>query len=118
MPGAADVLSPEELQAVIAFVRLLSPGYELYDRFCAVCHGPEGYPPTLSLEDIATREEETPKVVFDQAYFRTHSDEQVRAGIGHMLKQSRTFMPHFAGEVSADAVRQILAYLRTLPPES
>ena len=26
--------------------------------------------------------------------------------------------PHFAGEISADKVRQILTYLRTLPPES
>jgi mono/diheme cytochrome c family protein len=117
MPGAGDVLSAEEVRDVLAFVRLLSPGYELYDRFCAVCHGPDGHPPTLSLEDIATQEEEIPKVVFDQTYFRTHADEQVRAGTQHMLKQSRISMPHFAGEISADAVQQILTYLRTLPPE-
>ena len=119
MPGAADVLSTEDLRSVIAFVRLLSPGYELYDRFCAVCHGPDGHPPALALQErggAALVEEEPP--TFDQAYFRTHPDEQVRVWIRHMLKENRAVMPHFAGEISADKVRQILTYLRTLPPES
>ncbi len=42
----------------------------------------------------------------------------VRVWIRHMLKENRAVMPHFAGEISADKVRQILTYLRTLPPES
>jgi mono/diheme cytochrome c family protein len=39
MPGAGDVLTAHEIRAVAAFLRVLSPGYELYDRFCACCHG-------------------------------------------------------------------------------
>src|SRR5262249_1078022 len=42
MPGAADVLTAHELRAVVAFVRVLSPGYEFYNRFCAYCHGFDG----------------------------------------------------------------------------
>jgi len=48
MPGAADVLGSQELHAVVAFMRILSPGYELYDRFCTACHGADGFPPTES----------------------------------------------------------------------
>ncbi|MEW6300224.1 MAG: c-type cytochrome [Thermodesulfobacteriota bacterium] len=83
MPGAADVLTPEELRAVIAFVRLLSPGYELYDRFCAVCHGPEGSPVVLSLPE-AFAAELVPAALprFDAEYFRTHADEHVGGGSG------------------------------------
>jgi hypothetical protein len=32
-----------------------------------------------------------------------------------MLKQNRAVMPHFAGGLTAKEVRQILAYLRSLP---
>jgi mono/diheme cytochrome c family protein len=35
-----------------------------------------------------------------------------------MLKQSRTVMPHFAGQLNADEAKQILTYLRTLPQGS
>jgi len=119
MPGTADVLSVAEREAVIAFVRLLSPGYELYDRYCAACHGPEGRPADaalLELLDTASSRETPP--TFDEEYFRTHSEQQIRTGITHMFKLSRGVMPHFAGELTADQVRQILSYLRTLPPES
>ena len=44
MPGAGDVLTAHEIRAVVAFLRVLSPGYELYDRFSARCHGVDGIP--------------------------------------------------------------------------
>jgi mono/diheme cytochrome c family protein len=119
MPGTVDVLSVADREAVVVFVRLLSPGYELYDRHCAVCHGPEGRPPEadiLELLDPGAGRETPP--TFNEEYFRTHSEKQVRSEIKHMFKLSRVVMPHFAGELTADQVRQILNYLRTLPPES
>jgi mono/diheme cytochrome c family protein len=119
MPGATDVLNPQELRAVVAFMRILSPGYELYDRFCTACHGADGFPPTVVPRDRFGFElifQNMP--TFDQEYFRTHSDEHIRAGIQHMRKQSRPAMPHFAGELNADEVSQILTYLRNLLPES
>jgi mono/diheme cytochrome c family protein len=115
MPGAVDVLSAEELRAVIAFVRLLSPGYELYDRFCAICHGPEGRPLDVNILGDALILKDMP--VFDQTYLRTHTDEQLRPWVRHMLKENRAVMPHFANELNGEEVRQILTYLRTLPPE-
>lgn len=119
MPGAADILSPQELRTVITFVRLLSPGYELYDRFCTACHGPEGRAPATAPQDSFGFDLVFPEMpTFDQTYFRTHTDEQIRAQIQHMRKKHRTVMPHFAGELSADDMSQILTYLRTLPPES
>ncbi len=119
MPGAAEVLTPEELRAVIAFIRLLSPGYELYDRFCAACHGPDGSPVAPSLPEDPTAD--LPPVAiprFDEEYFRTHTDEHIRVWIRHMLTENRTAMPHFSGELNAEEVRQIFTYLRSLPPES
>ncbi|MCS6926356.1 MAG: c-type cytochrome [Candidatus Binatia bacterium] len=120
MPGTGDVLTPDEIRAVIAFVRLLSPGYELYDRFCAACHGPDGVPDTSTLsQEVLTPEfVPTPVPRFDEEYFRTRTDDYVRTWIRHMLKENRTVMPHFSGELNAEEVRQIFTYLRSLPPES
>jgi mono/diheme cytochrome c family protein len=117
MPGMGDILSRSDLQAVTTFVRLLSPGFERYNRFCAVCHGTDGHPRAQAFEDSEedSAAEEIPTVVFNQAYFLTHSEAHVRDRVRHMLRQSRAIMPHFAGELSKDEIRQILAYLRTLP---
>jgi mono/diheme cytochrome c family protein len=120
MPGAKDVLSAKDLHAVVVFVRVLSPGYELYDRFCTSCHGSEGRPQGLVFQETfgtpLGQEEQPP--AFDQAYMQTHTDEHLRVWVRHMLKENRVGMPHFAGELSAEKVRQILTYLRNLPPAS
>ncbi len=49
---------------------------------------------------------------------RTHTDEHLHVWVRHMLKENHVGMPHFAGELNAELVRQILTYLRTLPPAS
>ena len=119
MPATKKVLNAEEITAVIAFVRLLSPGYELYDRFCAVCHGPDGQPLAVTaLERFGGvfPHEEMP--TFDQAYFQAHTDAHIRPWVQHMLKENRITMPHFSGALDAEEVRAILTYLRTLAPES
>jgi mono/diheme cytochrome c family protein len=115
MPGAGDVLSPKELKALIAFVRILSPGYETYDRLCAACHGPAGFPPLLVPQDIFGYELVTEDMpTFDEIYFDTHSETHVRSRIRHMLKENGSLMPHFAGELNEIKVRKILAYLRRM----
>lgn len=119
MPGAADVLSSDELRAVVAFVRLLSPGYELYDRFCAACHGPDGNPPGINSQDIFGAETVLAGIpTFDEEYFQTRSEDHLRLWVRHMLKENRVVMPHFSGGLNAEEVRQILAYLRSLLPAS
>jgi len=36
-------LTDQEATEAISFVRLLSPGFELYTRHCAACHGDDGH---------------------------------------------------------------------------
>jgi mono/diheme cytochrome c family protein len=119
MPGAADVLSVEDRKAVVAFVRLLTPGYEIYDRYCVACHGHRGQPASQEILELLGQAEtwEQPPA-FDEAFFRARTDEQLRKGITHMRTLNQVSMPHFAGELTAEQVRQVLSYLRTLPPES
>jgi Cytochrome C oxidase, cbb3-type, subunit III len=117
MPGVGDLMDAEQVQAVVAYVRLFSSGYELYTRLCAVCHGPDGHPPEMDTDAIGEAEampEELPQVVFNQTYFCIHSEAQVRRNVQHMLRQTRAIMPHFNGELSKGEVREILKYLRTL----
>ena len=117
MPGVGNLMDAEQLGAVLGYVRVLSPGYELYTRFCAVCHGTDGHPPEMDTETIGEAEampEELPQVAFNQTYFQTHSKEQVDRGVQHMLQHSRAIMPHFNGELSKEEVREILSYLRAL----
>lgn len=119
MPGVADVISAEDRHAVVTFIRLFSPGYELYDRFCGVCHGATGVPPEIAQKELFEEllgknapKSETP--IFDKKYMQTHTDAQLREWVRHMLKEHRSVMPHFGGDLNAEQVRQILAYLRSL----
>ena len=102
---------------VAAFVRLLSPAFEPYQRFCATCHGADGHPPVRPLEDDEDDAalEGAPTLEFNQAYFHIRSEAHVRSWVRHMLKASGSIMPHFAGELSTDEIRHILGYLRSLP---
>jgi mono/diheme cytochrome c family protein len=117
MPGMGEIMSAKDVQTVLAYVRLLSPAFEQYNRLCATCHGPDGHPPAWPLEDTEDDEAlpEVPTVVFHQTYFRTRPEAHVRGWVRHMLRQSRAVMPHFAGELSKDEIRHIMAYLRALP---
>lgn len=119
MPGTGDVLSLEDRKDVVTFIRVLSPGYELYDRYCVSCHGTKGKAPDpalLSALGFPASQKIPPS--FDRAYFQKHTDEQLRPKVAHMLELSRVVMPHFAGELTAEQVREIVTYLRTLSPES
>jgi mono/diheme cytochrome c family protein len=117
MPGMGEITSAKDVQAVVTFVRLLSPAFEQYNRLCAACHGPDGHPPAWPLEDTEDDAalQEVPTVVFNQAYFRTRPEAHMRGWVRHMLRQSRAIMPHFAGELNKDEIRHIIAYLRSLP---
>lgn len=119
MPGSADVLSVEERQAVVTFIRLLTPGYESYDRYCVSCHGQKGSPVSREILDLLGQAETwKPPPPFDREFFRKRNDAQLRNGVRHMLTLYRASMPHFAGELTAEQVREVVGYLRSLPPES
>jgi mono/diheme cytochrome c family protein len=119
MPGSADILSIDDRKAVVAFVRLLIPGYESFDRYCVGCHGNKGRPVSREILDVLGQGDSwTPPPALDKEFFRQRTDEQLRKSVRHMLTLNRAPMPHFAGELTADQVRQVLSYLRSLPPES
>jgi mono/diheme cytochrome c family protein len=117
----AEILDETERRAVVTFLRVLSPGFVLYDQYCVGCHGADGQPLDSTILAVLGLDTPSPQEIlpaFDQQYFQTHTTEQIRAMIRHMLTLSRVVMPHFAGDLTAEQVGQIVSYLRTLPPES
>ncbi len=110
MPAIGGLDVPANRDALIAYVRLLSPGYERYSRFCAGCHGDDGRGPGT---DWAT--EKRPTVVFDRAYFEKKDPEVLRRDVWHMLGDTEPRMPHMSRVLRPSDVRAILAYVRGLP---
>ncbi|MDT8426227.1 MAG: c-type cytochrome [Methyloprofundus sp.] len=121
MPGMGDVLSVQEIKRVTAFMRLFSPGYESYDRFCAACHSSDGMPVEFLAQTGESREiqfEQSVIPVFDKAYLAAHTDQQLAPKVQHMLNNTKTTMLHFSRELQADEVRLIYQYLRRLAAQS
>jgi mono/diheme cytochrome c family protein len=104
MPHLPESVTDGDVQALVAFVRLLSPGYETYQVSCATCHGDEGIPPPGR---------KRPTVVFDGAYLAAHDTQFVRSRVWHMLGEGSTeTMPHFRGVLTEAQARAIVDYLR------
>jgi mono/diheme cytochrome c family protein len=110
MPVVLPRLTEAEAADLVSFVRLLSPGFDLYDRFCSTCHGFHGEGATGAL--LATP---APHFGFDANYFRTHTGDEIRQAIWHMLEDKTPSMPHFAETLSTSEVKAILLYLHSLP---
>jgi mono/diheme cytochrome c family protein len=105
MPPVAD-LDDRDAKALVAFVRLLSPGFTLYTRYCASCHGEDGR------ADSAVDPGEAPRVIFDRRYFTTRDAEVLRRKVWHMLAEQRPRMPHLRSRVTEAETHAILDYLR------
>jgi mono/diheme cytochrome c family protein len=109
MPRLIGGFEPTEMRALIAYVRHLSPGYQLYDTYCAVCHGDDGRgvdPEDLLPPAIAAPRLEPARLAGLDAGVR-------RATVLHMLRREQGNMPHFRGLVGDDELRDIVRYLRT-----
>jgi mono/diheme cytochrome c family protein len=110
------VIDEETLSSLITFMRLLSPGYELYERFCTRCHGSDGYPPAEAPGEMIgvprLSRDELIGVVFDEEYFRSRPEAYIRAWVEFMYKSDHSSMPKFINQLGVDEVRKILAYLR------
>jgi mono/diheme cytochrome c family protein len=109
MPALTPRVPQRDLPAVTAFVRLLSPGFVLYERYCAACHGDDGRG-TGSFAEVGQR----PAVVFDRDYFHRRDPEQVRAAVWHMLDAQHPAMPHLRRMLTEQQARTIIAYLKAL----
>lgn len=106
MPRLAADVSPADAQALVAYVRLLSPGYEAYERYCAGCHGEEGVPSAG-----ARGGRHPPPLKFDRGYAAMHGAQDVRAKVWHMLGDPTPEMPHFRGELSEADAAAIASFL-------
>lgn len=110
MPAIPALRREDDARALLAYVRLLSPGFRLYDRYCASCHGQDGR--ADELVDPARG----PRVVFDRAYFRAKDPEELRTKVWHMLAAQRPAMPHFRRRLRDADVRAIVMWLRSRAP--
>ena len=102
-PPLDPPLTDAEVPDVVAFLRLLSPGYELYQRYCVTCHGAHG---------------STDWLTFDDGYFRKLTRGELEERTWHMLRGAEPSMPHFEGILSKREVASILRYLRSLPAKA
>ena len=109
MPGLQQVPTDADARALAAWVALLSPGYRLYARYCAGCHGEDGRPPT------GVEAADRPTVVFDAAYLADLAPGELEDAATHMVVTKKPRMPHLAGELSESEARAIVEYLRALP---
>jgi mono/diheme cytochrome c family protein len=98
MPAMQPPLDGAQSKNVASFLRLLSPGWALYERHCVACHGPHG---------------RTEWLTFDDRYFRKLAEGELRERIWYMLRGLQESMPHFEGKLSHAEVEDILAYLRS-----
>ena len=91
MPAIPLLRDDDDARALVAYVRALSPGFELYERYCAVCHGTDGHPGHV------VEPSRRPSVVFDREYFAHHDLDRLRVTVWHMLDEKKPMMPHFRG---------------------
>jgi mono/diheme cytochrome c family protein len=106
IPGLTDDANGKPL---VAYVRLLSPGYETYQHYCASCHGDDGF----GTGGGSGSEVKRPTVIFDRRYFATHDSEYLRTRAWHMLAEQKPQMPHFRGTLTEPQVRAIFEYLKS-----
>jgi mono/diheme cytochrome c family protein len=102
MPALPESFQPGEVRALVAYVRHLSPGFRLYDTYCAACHGDDGLG-VYSRELIPAADVAPP-------LRPPYPPERIL----HMLRRQRLSMPHLRSVIDADQVAAIVAYLRTL----
>ncbi|HZR84264.1 MAG TPA: c-type cytochrome [Candidatus Binatia bacterium] len=107
MPAIPALQSSSDADLLVAFVRTLSPGRELYGVYCASCHGEDGRGGS-PLGDA-----EVPHVVFDRAYFASHDPEVLRQKVWHMVDREAPEMPHLGRRLSEAQARAIVEYLRS-----
>jgi mono/diheme cytochrome c family protein len=108
MPALVPRVPKTAAPPLAAFVRLLSPGFTLYDTYCANCHGDDGRGAHTTGEAI-----QLPTVVFDRAYFAHRDPEQLRASVWHMVAQEKPAMPHYRWTLSNEQAAAIIEYLKS-----
>lgn len=109
MPGLKQVPDDTDTRALAAWVGVLSPGFRVYDRYCAGCHGDDGRPPA------GVAPPDRPKVTFDAGYLADLKPGELEDAASHMVLAKKPRMPHMAAELSEGEARAVVEYLRALP---
>jgi mono/diheme cytochrome c family protein len=104
-----DLLPRSERRAIVAYVRILSPGHRTYDTYCAGCHGDDGR--GVHPEDVASPALAAPPI--DSAALVRLDPAARRAQVLHMFRRERGLMPHFRDILGEAQLRDVLAYLRS-----
>ncbi|MFI5394218.1 MAG: c-type cytochrome [Candidatus Binatia bacterium] len=107
MPALVPRVSEQEGRALVAYVRLLSPGFDLYSRYCANCHGDDGRGRSSVGEVV-----HPPAIIFDRSYFSRTDAERLRAAVWHMVGQHKPSMPHYRAKLDAAQAEAIITYLK------
>lgn len=107
MPALTPRVSDEQARELAAYVRLFSPGFELYSKYCGACHGDDGRGNSNLSEEIRR-----PGVVFDREYFQHVDPEKLRANVWHMVRDEKPMMPHFRVLLTEAQARAIVEYLQ------
>ncbi len=110
MPALVPRLRGADVENVVAFVRMLGPGFENYSKFCGHCHGDDGvgvgnFDPGVG----------APAITFDADYIQHVDPIRFRESIWHMLRLQKPSMPHFRKQITEAETGAILDYLRSLP---
>lgn len=109
MPPIRGLTGDANGKALVAYVRLLSPGYEAYEHYCASCHGDDG----IGTGGASGSDLKRPTVIFDRPYFASHDGEYLRTKVWHMLAEHKPAMPHFRGTLTEPQARTIVDYLES-----
>jgi len=107
MPAIPGLRDPGQADAVVVFIRLLSPGFETYSIYCAACHGDDGRG-----DGVLAQGANRPGKAFDRAWRAAKDPEQLRIDVAHMTAAHGVTMPHLRGRVSDDELRAIVRWLK------
>ena len=100
-------LSTMQERDLLAFVRVLSPGFIRYSHYCAPCHGDDGHANAALPSGVRS-----PTVTFDAAYFAAIDPRDLETAVWHMTHTKTPRMPHMGAALSDGEVRAIVEWLK------
>ena len=118
MPQWGEIFTDQQIDALIAYMRFLSTskfellgdperGAQLYEKFCAVCHGEEGYGDGVMTQILAME----PLDHTNPNAMNSMSNEEVMEAI---LEGNGEYMPAWKGILKKDEVEALVSYIRLL----
>ncbi len=118
MPNWGEVLSESQIEALIAYLRFLSTaqhemmgdpveGRDLYQKYCTVCHGEEGYGDGVMTQIL----ELEPMDHTDPVAINKMSNEDIFVAIKEGNGQ---YMPGWKGILDDEEIEALVSYIRML----